>query len=76
MQDPVFACERGVLRKRGIMHARDSLKPGLAPRLPNKALFYYKHYGVHYSRGDIIQEMKLFKEIRYVLSNHKKYHIC
>ena len=56
--------------------ARDSLKPGLAPRLPNKALFYYKHYGGHYSRGDIIQEMKLFKEIRYVLSNHKKYHIC
>ena len=29
--------------------ARDRLKPGLAPRLPIKTLFYYKHYGLHHS---------------------------
>ena len=44
MQDPVFVCVHSVVRKRGVMRARDSLKPGLGSRLPNKALFYYKHY--------------------------------
>ena len=45
MQDPVFACARRVVRKHSVMRARDSLKPGLGSRLPNKVLFYYKHYG-------------------------------
>ena len=41
--EPVFACGRGVVRKRGVMRAHDSLKQGLVARLPNKPLFYYKH---------------------------------
>ena len=40
MQDPVFACARGVIRKRGVMRARDCLKLGLGARPLSKALFY------------------------------------
>ena len=62
---PVFACARGVVRKRGVMRARDSLKPGLVPRLPNKALFYYKHYDVYNESLDRLQNTLRTKKVLY-----------
>ena len=32
------------VQRRKKVRPRDGLKEGLAPRLPNKPLFYYKHY--------------------------------
>ena len=39
-------CLRARRCKKALCHARprDSLKQGLVARLPNKPLFYYKHY--------------------------------
>ena len=41
MEDQVFSCVHGIVRKRGVVRAHAmGLKPGLAPRLPYKTLLY------------------------------------
>ena len=44
MQDPVIACRMCTWRCVRARRRAGRQKPGLAPRLLSKALFYYKHY--------------------------------